>query len=86
MLKLGFEAVDLGDDGLQALDSALVFSADDFSNDPFKHDAKGGGLDREAAHCGQDRAFGKSRGMAEAFGAPNGPLSFRNADALRPRP
>lgn len=46
ILQLGFEAVDLGDNRLKALDGALILSADDFLNDPFKHDAKEAGLVR----------------------------------------
>lgn len=59
ILQLGFEAIDLGDNRLKALDGALILSADDFLNDPFKHDAKEAGLVRRGRHFGRYGAFGK---------------------------
>ena len=37
VLELLLEAIDLGHKGLQALDGALVFGADDFLDDPVEH-------------------------------------------------
>jgi pyrroline-5-carboxylate reductase len=41
-LKLCLEAVDLGHDWLKALDGALVLGADDFFDDPVKHEREMG--------------------------------------------
>ncbi len=41
VLELGFNAVDLGNDRLEALDGALVFGADDFFDDPVEHEKRG---------------------------------------------
>jgi hypothetical protein len=38
---LGFNAVDLGNDRVKALDGALVFGADDFFDDPVEHEKRG---------------------------------------------